>query len=73
MSKLLFNSLINQGTSKVVKLAQKRIRGRDVSVSISQMNVEMNLPIDSKLATAVLCGTVLSRPVVSDSLQPHRL
>ena len=40
---------------------------------MSQMNVEMSLPIDSKLATAVLCGTVLSRPVVSDSLQPHGL
>ena len=41
-----------------------------MSVSISQMNVEMNLRINAKLANAVPCCAVLSRSVTSDSPTP---
>lgn len=37
MSELLVNSLINEGTNKMVKLIQKRV------LCTSQMNVEVNL------------------------------
>ena len=42
-----------------------------MSVSISQMNVEMNLLMDTKVARAALCRAVLTRSVVSDSAIPR--
>ena len=53
-----------------------------MSVSISQLNVEMNLLMDTKVARAALCRAVLTRSVVSvlcllaqsrPTLQPHGL